>query len=75
MPLTTKNRIHATEKPVALLEYLLQFVPQGGRVFDPFAGSGATGEACRNLGLEFEGCELSEEYARLANARLEALEV
>ena len=75
MPLPTKKRIHATEKPVELLEYLLQFVPEGGRVFDPFAGSGATGEACRNMGLEFEGCEISEEYARLANERLAALEV
>lgn len=56
------------------LDYLLQFVPEGGRVFDPFTGSGATGVACRNLGLGFECCELSEEYARLANARLGALE-
>ena len=74
MPLPTKKRIHATEKPVQLLEYLLQFVPEGGLVFDPFAGSGATGEACRNLGLGFEGCELSEEYALLANARMDELE-
>ena len=75
MPLPTKKRIHATEKPVELLEYLLQFVPEGGLVFDPFAGGGATGEACRNLGLGFDGCELSKEYARMANDRLAALEV
>jgi site-specific DNA-methyltransferase (adenine-specific) len=74
MPKQTRNRIHSTEKPVELLEHLLQFVPEGGLVFDPFAGSGSTGEACARLGLRFEGCELSEEYARLANERLEALE-
>lgn len=73
MPLPTPKRIHATEKPVELLEYLLQFTPEGGRVFDPFAGSGSTGEACARLGLEFEGCELSEEYTAAANARLEAV--
>lgn len=73
MPLPTVKRIHSTEKPVELLEYLLQFTPEGGRVFDPFAGSGSTGEACARLGLEFEGCELSPEYTEAANARLEAV--
>lgn len=72
MPQPTSKRIHSTQKPVELLEFLLQFVPEGGKVIDPFAGSGATGEACHNLGLDFEGCELSPEYARLANERLDA---
>ena len=72
-PMTVKDRIHGTEKPVELLERLLTFVPEGGLVIDPFAGSGSTGEACHNLGLDFKGCELVEEYARLATERLEAL--
>ena len=73
MPVPTKKRIHGTEKPVELLERLLCFVPDGGMVVDPFAGSGAVGEACHNLGIRFSGSELSEEYAALANSRLEGL--
>lgn len=72
-PVPTKKRIHSTEKPVELLERLLCFVPDGGMVVDPFAGSGAVGEACHNLGIRFSGSELSEEYAALANSRLEGL--
>ena len=70
-PLPTAKRIHATEKPVPLLEYLLSFTPKGGRVFDPFAGSGSTAEACLSLGLDFDGCELSADYCRLANERID----
>lgn len=74
MPPTTAQRIHATEKPVQLLEYLLQLVPDGGLVIDPFAGSGSTGEAAHRMGLRFLGCELSEEYAEMANRRLESVQ-
>lgn len=72
-PMATSKRIHGTEKPVEVLERLLTFVPEGGLVVDPFAGSGAVGEACHDLGLDFKGCELVEEYARIATERLEAL--
>lgn len=73
MPQQMAQRIHMTEKPVELLEHLLTFVPEGGLVVDPFAGSGSTGEAAYRLGLRFEGCELSAEYCELANKRLEAV--
>lgn len=73
MPLATKNRIHSTEKPVELLKHLMSFVPEGGLVVDPFAGSGSTGVAALELGLRFRGSELSEEYCRLANERLGAV--
>ena len=72
-PKKTSERIHSTEKPVDVLTHLMSFVPEGGLVVDPFAGSGSTGEAALSLGLKFKGCELSEEYARLANERLEAV--
>lgn len=62
---------HPTIKPLALMRWLVRLVtPPGGLVLDPFAGSGTTGcaavlEACR-----FVGCELSEEYAAIARARI-----
>lgn len=71
MLMATSKRIHGTEKPVEVLESLLAFVPDGGRVLDPFCGSGATGEACRNLGLEFVGVEAVPYYADAARERLD----
>ena len=44
---------------------------EGGTVLDPFAGSGTTGVVCRKLGREFVGVELNQEYADLANTRIE----
>lgn len=73
MPLPTAKRVHSTEKPVELLEFLMTFVPKGGYVVDPFSGSGSTGEAAYRMGLGFDGCELSKEYAKMANERLEAV--
>lgn len=64
------KRIHASQKPVPLLRDLLQIVPAGGRVLDPFAGSGSTLAACRELGLGCVGIEESEEIAAGARARL-----
>lgn len=47
LPLKTGNRLHPTEKPVVLLQYLLAlYSKEGDVVLDPFAGSGSTGEAC-----------------------------
>jgi len=46
-----KKRRHMTQKPVALLRDLLGIVPEGGRVLDPFAGSGSTLQACREMEL------------------------
>ena len=44
---------------------------EGDTVLDPFAGSGTTGVVCRKLGREFVGVELNQEYADLANTRIE----
>jgi site-specific DNA-methyltransferase (adenine-specific) len=62
---------HITEKPLGLMEDLLQVVREGGHVLDPFMGSGSTGEACLLSGRAFTGIELSEEYFQVAHARLE----
>jgi len=68
----TARKIHLTEKPVALLENLLDITAPGGLVLDPFAGSGSTGVACLNTGRRYLGIELSKEYHQRACERLAA---
>lgn len=70
----SKDKHHQTEKPVPLLENLLQLVPDGGTVLDPFMGSGSTGVACMNMGLDFYGIELDPGYFQVARQRLEEAE-
>lgn len=62
---------HPTQKPVALLEYLIKtYTDEGDLVLDFTMGSGSTGVACRNLGRRFIGIELDEEYFRIARGRI-----
>lgn len=72
----TKNpraNTHPTVKPTALMRYLCRLVtPSGGVILDPFAGSGSTGKAAALEGFRFIGCERSEEYVAIANARIAA---
>ena len=68
----SKDKHHQTEKPVPLMENLVQICPEGGTVFDPFMGSGSTGVACMNTGRNFIGIELSPGYFETAKARIEA---
>ncbi len=61
-----RDGVHPTEKPVKLIEELLSVVvPQGGIVLDPFAGSGSTGRAARNLGIRSILIERSPEYLNI----------
>ena len=63
---------HPTVKPTDLMRYLVRMVtPPNGTVLDPFTGSGSTGKACMIEGFDFVGCELSDEYAEIAKARIE----
>lgn len=71
----SQNRRHQTEKPLALIEALLQIVPEGAIVCDPFMGSGTTAEACKNTGRHFIGFEISDQYYQIANARISEGEV
>lgn len=67
---SSKSRHHQTEKPVSLLEQLIQIVPEGGTVLDPFMGSGSTGVACVKTGRDFIGIELDEHYYNVARMRV-----
>lgn len=62
---------HPTQKPVALLEYLIKtYTNEGDTVLDNCMGSGSTGVACVNTNRNFIGYELNEEYFNIAQNRL-----
>ncbi len=66
-----KGRFHPTQKPVALLEELIEkHSNEGDLVLDCFAGSASTAVAAYNQNRDFVGCELSEEYFGKAMKRL-----
>jgi len=74
---TFKERVgwHPCQLPEALLERIIAVSSSpGDLVFDPFAGSGTTLAAARRLGRRWLGCELSEDYARRAVERVQAVE-
>ena len=62
---------HSTEKPVALMEWVLKYYSKEGDVIlDPTMGSGSTGVACTNMNREFIGIEMDEEIFKVAEGRL-----
>lgn len=66
---------HPTVKPTELMRYLCRLAcPPGGLVLDPFTGSGSTGRGAVLEGFRFVGCEQSEEYVAIAQARISAAE-
>lgn len=71
-----KEKFHPTQKPVALLEYLIRtYTDEGDTVLDNCMGSGSTGIACLNTNRNFIGMELDEEYFNIAKKRIEAREM
>ena len=68
-----RGTLHPTQKPVALMEYLIKtYTNEGETVLDFTMGSGTTGVACKNLGRSFIGIELDETYYQIATKRIEA---
>ena len=67
-----KGKVHPTQKPVALMEYLIKtYTLEGETVLDFTMGSGTTGVACKNLNRDFIGIEKNETYFKIAKERIE----
>jgi DNA modification methylase len=62
---------HPTQKPVALMEWCLAFLPDATTILDPFMGSGTTGVACVRTGRKFIGIELDPGYFAIAVKRIQ----
>ena len=63
---------HPTQKNVETMEWLIErLTNERDVVLDPFMGSGTTGVACQKLNRDFIGCELSDEYFKMAQKRLQ----
>ena len=63
---------HSTEKPVALMEWLLKYYSkEGDTVLDPTMGSGSTGVACKNMKRNFIGIEKDPDIYKVAVNRIE----
>ncbi len=67
-----RNKLHPTQKPVALLEYLIKtYTNEGETVLDNCIGSGSTGVACKHTNRNFIGIELDDNYFEIAKKRIE----
>lgn len=69
------KKIHQTEKPIDLLEYMIRtYTDEGETVLDSCMGSGSCGVACRHLGRNFIGIEKDAGYFEAAKKRIEEAE-
>lgn len=67
-----QDRIHPTEKPIQLYEWLLMnYAKEGDKILDTHLGSGSIAIACYNLGFDLTACELDKEYYDAAIKRIE----
>ena len=70
------NRVHPSQKPLPLIEYLIKtYTNEGDLVLDFTMGSGTTGVACKSLNRDFIGIELDENYYSIANKRIKDAEI
>lgn len=67
-----ENKIHPTQKPIALYEWLLMnYAKEGDKILDTHLGSGSIAIACHNLGYDLEAYEIDEDYYIAAKKRLQ----
>ena len=70
--LSEQNKIHPTQKPVALYKWLLtNYAKQGDKILDTHLGSQSSRIAAYDLGFDFWGCELDKDYFEQGNKRFE----
>lgn len=71
----TNQNSHPTVKPLSLMKYLITLLapPENALCLDPFAGSGSTLVAAKELGIDCVGIELSKEYCEIAQRRVDAV--
>lgn len=73
---TVMRKVHPTQKPVELLEYLIKtYTTEGETVLDNCMGSGSTGAACINTGRDFIGMELDKNYYDIAIERIKEAKI
>ena len=66
-----KDKIHPTQKPIKLYEWLLMnYAKEGDKILDTHLGSGSIAIACHNLGFDLTACELDKDYFEAAMKRL-----
>jgi len=70
IPRISMGRLHPHEKPVSLIIQLMDKLPKGITILDPFMGSGTTGVACVQTGRNFIGIEIDEKYYAIAQKRI-----
>lgn len=65
------TRFHPTQKPIALYEWILyHYAKKGDRILDTHVGSGSSLIACENMGFEYTGFEIDENYYKKACERI-----
>lgn len=72
-PVRKADKLHLTGKPTPLMRQLVRICEGGGRILDPFAGSGTTLIAAQMEGYKWLGVELTDHYLDIANARIKTL--
>ena len=67
-----EGRFHPTQKPVALYKWILRnYANDGDKILDTHVGSASSLIACKDLGFDYVGFEIDEDYYRLATERME----
>lgn len=67
-------RFHPTQKPLELFSLILKDYSEKSQIiFDPFLGGGTTALACKQMGRNYIGCEISKEYCDIAEQRIKAI--
>jgi site-specific DNA-methyltransferase (adenine-specific) len=70
--LAIEGKVHPTQKPLPLMKWCLEFVPDARLILDPYMGSGSTGVAAVKAGRRFIGVERDPKFFEIACRRIEA---